>query len=95
MIHVAPTMHRLGVLIVFLLAAIPVRAQDARPAFTVGTATATRGTTALGAIVVPAGPDSGLRMPVAVIHGARPDLLSHSSPAPMAPSTRPLLRCSD
>ena len=65
-------MHRLGVLIVFLLAAIPVRAQDARPAFTVGTATATRGTTALGAIVVPAGPDSGLRMPVAVIHGARP-----------------------
>jgi hypothetical protein len=47
-------------------------AQDARPTFTVGTATAARGTTAMGAIVVPAASDSGTRIPVAVIHGARP-----------------------
>jgi predicted deacylase len=44
----------------------------AAPAFTVGTATAARGTTAYGHLVVPAGVDSGLRIPVAVIHGARP-----------------------
>jgi uncharacterized protein len=46
--------------------------QDPRPAFTVGTATAARGQTAYGSIVVPAGVDSGLSIPVAVIHGARP-----------------------
>ena len=42
------------------------------PSFTVGTATAQHGTTAMGAIPVPAGSDSGLSVPVAVIHGARP-----------------------
>ena len=47
-------------------------AQDAHPSFRVGTANAARGTTATGHILVPAGSDSGLRMPVAVIHGARP-----------------------
>lgn len=46
--------------------------RDTRPTFSVGTATAARGATALGAIVVPAAQDSGLRMPVAVVHGARP-----------------------
>ncbi|HEY2066734.1 MAG TPA: succinylglutamate desuccinylase/aspartoacylase family protein [Gemmatimonadaceae bacterium] len=46
--------------------------QDSRPTFTVGTATAARGTAATGIIAVPAGSDSGLRIPVAVIHGARP-----------------------
>ena len=40
--------------------------------FTVGTATAARGQTAYGVINVPAAGDSGLRIPVAVIHGARP-----------------------
>jgi predicted deacylase len=40
--------------------------------FTVGTATASRGATATGVILVGAGVDSGLRIPVAVIHGARP-----------------------
>ena len=40
--------------------------------FTVGTATARRGTQAMGAIDVPAGSDSGLSIPVAVFHGARP-----------------------
>ena len=42
------------------------------PSFTVGTATAQRGTTATGTIPVPAGSDSALAIPVAVIHGARP-----------------------
>jgi predicted deacylase len=46
--------------------------QGARPAVVVGTATATPGTTAFGVIVVPAAADSGLRIPVAVVHGARP-----------------------
>ena len=46
--------------------------QDARPTFTVGTATAARGAAATGIIAVPAGRDSALRIPVAVIHGARP-----------------------
>jgi len=46
--------------------------QDPRASFTVGTASAARGQTAYGAIVVPAGGDSGLRIPVAVIHGTRP-----------------------
>jgi predicted deacylase len=40
--------------------------------FTVGSATASRGQTAYGAITVPAGVDSGLVIQVAVIHGARP-----------------------
>ena len=42
------------------------------PTFSVGTATAERGMTATGTIAVPAGSDSGLSIPVAVIHGARP-----------------------
>ena len=42
------------------------------PSFTVGNVTAQRGTTATGTIPVPAGSDSGLSIPVAVIHGARP-----------------------
>jgi uncharacterized protein len=40
--------------------------------FQVGTATATRGQTAFGAIEVPAGSDAALSIPVAVVHGARP-----------------------
>jgi uncharacterized protein len=40
--------------------------------FSVGSATASRGQTAYGAIAVPAGVDSALMMQVAVIHGARP-----------------------
>jgi hypothetical protein len=45
---------------------------DPRPTFTVGTATASRGQTATGVIEVPPGVDAGLRIPVAVVHGARP-----------------------
>lgn len=40
--------------------------------FAVGSAVAARGATAYGHIAVPARADSGLRVPVAVIHGARP-----------------------
>jgi hypothetical protein len=49
-----------------------VLAQDAHATLTVGTATATRGTRAFGAIKVPAGVDGGYDIPVAVIHGAQP-----------------------
>jgi len=45
---------------------------DAHPTFAVGTASATRGHTALGVLKVPAGTDGGYDMPVAVVHGARP-----------------------
>ena len=40
--------------------------------FTVGTATAERGQKASGAILVPAGSDAALSIPVVVIHGAKP-----------------------
>jgi predicted deacylase len=40
--------------------------------FTVGSATANAGQTAYGAIAIPAGSDSALSIPVAVIRGARP-----------------------
>lgn len=46
--------------------------QAAAATFTVGSATAQRGTSAIGVIAVPAGSDSSLNIPVAVIHGARP-----------------------
>ncbi|HEY2375056.1 MAG TPA: succinylglutamate desuccinylase/aspartoacylase family protein [Gemmatimonadaceae bacterium] len=46
--------------------------QQQSSAFSVGSATAQRGTTATGVIAVPAGSDSALDIPVAVIHGARP-----------------------
>src|SRR5262245_27667963 len=46
--------------------------QDARAAFTVGTATASRGQLARGVLKVPAGIDPGYDIAVAVVHGARP-----------------------
>jgi predicted deacylase len=54
-----------------VLVAAQLGAQDTHPTFSVGTATARRGTIATGVLVVPAAADSGLRIPVAVIHGAR------------------------
>ncbi len=61
-----------GALVAVALAA-PLSAQPFdRPPFTVGTATAKRGATVMGDIVVPPGADAGLAIPVAVIHGARP-----------------------
>lgn len=43
-----------------------------RASFSVGTATATRGTRGYGEISVPAGSDAGTSIPVAVLHGALP-----------------------
>jgi predicted deacylase len=60
-------------LVIVLAATAAAQQQRAAAAtFTVGTATAQRGTTAMGTIAVPAGSDSALDIPVAVIHGARP-----------------------
>jgi predicted deacylase len=53
-----------------LLAALLLSAQDAP--FRVGTAAASRGQIARGAIEVPAGSDAALTIPVAVVHGAKP-----------------------
>jgi uncharacterized protein len=66
------TLSRL--LIATILIAPAALAQSAGQAatFTVGSATASRGQTAYGAITVPAGVDSGLVIQVAVIHGVRP-----------------------
>ena len=55
-----------------LFAATANAQQQQSSAFTVGSASAQRGTTATGVIAVPAGSDSALDIPVAVIHGARP-----------------------
>jgi predicted deacylase len=55
-----------------ILLLVSVVVQDPKPTFTVGTATAARGQTAYGEITVAATSDSGLKIPVAVIHGARP-----------------------
>jgi predicted deacylase len=49
-----------------------VEAQDTRPTFAVGTASAARGHTAFGVIAVPQGSDAGYDIPVAVVHGAAP-----------------------
>ena len=53
-------------------AALAPQQPDPRATFAVGTATAPRGATAYGALVVPAGVDSGTSIPVAVVHGAMP-----------------------
>ena len=48
-----------------------IQTQDT-PTFSVGTATASRGQSAFGALEIPAGPDAGVNLPVAVFHGAWP-----------------------
>jgi predicted deacylase len=60
--------------IALLIATILPRAVVAqqRGSFTMGGVTAQPGTTALGAILVPAGKDAGYDIPVAVVHGAKP-----------------------
>jgi uncharacterized protein len=59
--------------VLLLVSAAPAWTQPGdRPSFSVGTATASRGRTATGAIDVPAGSDAPLAIPVAVVHGARP-----------------------
>lgn len=60
-------------LLVAIAATASAQQQQAMPAtISVGSATAQRGTTAFGTIDVPAGSDSALNIPVAVIHGVRP-----------------------
>ncbi len=63
---------RAGAAAVLLLASAVASAQPARGAFVVGTASATPGQKALGAIEVPAGSDAALSIPVAVVRGAKP-----------------------
>jgi predicted deacylase len=65
-------MKTTAALVLALLVGVDAFAQDAHPTFTVGTATATRGTTAYGVLAVPAGSDGGYDIPVAVVHGAKP-----------------------
>ena len=67
-------MRRLIAIAGFTVAASGAAAQtaDPHPTFSVGTATAKRGETAYGELTVPRGADSGMAMPVAVVHGARP-----------------------
>ncbi|HEY2906090.1 MAG TPA: M14 family metallopeptidase [Vicinamibacterales bacterium] len=62
----------LTAVVLLALSSASALAQDPHPTFTVGTATASRGQKALGAIKVPAGSDAGYDIPVAVIHGAKP-----------------------
>src|SRR5262245_11394119 len=62
-------MHRLSWLAALTLLVV---SQDPHATMTVGTAAAARGTTAYGAIQVPAGSDAGTTISVAVVNGARP-----------------------
>jgi predicted deacylase len=58
---------------VFVAAFAPLSlAAQQTSSFSVGSATAAAGSTAYGAIAVPAGVDSGVQIPVAVIRGLRP-----------------------
>src|SRR5438045_9675462 len=63
---------RYAATIVVVIASTAAAQQQGEASFTVGTAAARRGTTATGVINVPAGVDSALDIPVAVIHGTRP-----------------------
>ena len=72
MIEIIRCTAALSLLASSFLSSLAQAQQSDAPSFTVGTATAQRGTTATGTIPVPAGSDSGLSIPVAVIHGARP-----------------------
>src|SRR5690242_15768816 len=65
-------MRRLVLPLLALVMTPAVVAAQGSSTFTVGTASATRGQTAFGAIEVPAGSDAALSIPVAVVHGARP-----------------------
>jgi len=67
-----PTPFRRAAVIAALLPTVAAAQQRDAATFTVGTATAQRGATATGVIAVPAGSDTGLTIPVAVIHGRRP-----------------------
>jgi len=59
-------------MLLMLAATAQAQQQQARAAYSVGSVTAQPGTTATGVIAIPAGSDSALDVPVAVIHGAKP-----------------------
>src|SRR3954463_6433733 len=64
---------RSSIITLLLASAAQAQVQQAqRTAMTVGGVTAQAGKTAMGIIAVPAGSDSALDIPVAVIHGAKP-----------------------
>ena len=65
-------LRRAGIALAVASTATSAQQQQAASSFTVGSATAQRGTTAMGTIAVPAGSDSALSIPVAVIHGMSP-----------------------
>jgi hypothetical protein len=60
------------VMVATTIAATPPSGGDSRQTFKVGTATAARGQKVTGVIEVPAGVDPATRIPVAVVHGAKP-----------------------
>jgi len=62
----------LGTSLALALSSTAPAQQQQSSAFSVGNATAQRGTSAMGVIAVAAGSDSALDIPVAVIHGAKP-----------------------
>lgn len=68
----ARSVRRSVVLLMLAATSAQAQQQQARAAYSVGGVTAQPGTTATGVIAIPAGSDSALDIPVAVIHGARP-----------------------
>jgi uncharacterized protein len=71
--NMGPSFSReVTVLPLLSLFALLVQGSDPHPTMKVGTATARRGEKAYGAIVVPAGVDSGYSIGVVVVHGKRP-----------------------
>jgi len=65
-------MKQLILALMAIACAAPATAQDAHPTFSVGTATASRGSRAAGVMKVPGGSDAGYDIPVVVVHGAKP-----------------------
>lgn len=65
-------MRTLIALSVLLAAPLAAQQADAHPTFTVGTASAKRGETAYGELVVPPNSDPGTSIQIAVVHGAKP-----------------------
>ena len=64
--------HILKVILILAAVLFSVPTQAQQKTFTVGTASAAPGQKATGFIEVPAGVDAGTRIPVVVIHGAKP-----------------------
>src|SRR6185295_15433308 len=65
-------MHRIVTAVFLLLGLAASGLTQDRATFTVGTASASRGQKAAGAIEVPAAADAALNIPVVVVHGSKP-----------------------